>query len=218
MIGVIRVFTTDKEEILEQHGRIISNCYGVKTVNKCIPDQPLGIFNDETEEIAVPKIVELGMSMEEEGCKVLVISCAADPGINELRKEVSIPVIGAGSAAALKALTIGEPVGVLGITDHPPAVIKNLLGNLLVGYEVPEGVTNTTDLLTPTGREKGLEAAKLLLKQGAKVIVFACTGFSTIDLADVLRDELSVPIIDAVEAEGLIASWLYGQIKSSVSQ
>src|SRR4051794_12456505 len=127
MIGVIRVFTTENEEILEQHGKIISKCYEVPTVNKCIPDQPLGIYNDETEEMAVPKIVELGKRLEQEGCKILTISCAADPAIEELRKEVAIPVIGAGSAAALTALAIGQPVGVLGITDTPPSVMKNLL-------------------------------------------------------------------------------------------
>ena len=209
MIGVIRVFTTENEEILEQHSKLISNRYGVPTVTKCIPEQPLGIFNDETEEIAIPKIVEVGKALEREGSKVLVISCAADPAINELRKEVSIPVIGAGSAAALNALAIGEPVGVLGITDNPPIVIKELIGNLLVGYVRPKGVSNTTDLLTPSGQEKGLQAAKELLNQGAKVLVFACTGFSTIGLADVLRKELNVPIIDAVEAEGLFASQLY---------
>jgi allantoin racemase len=215
IIGVIRVFTTEQEKILEQHGKLISNCYDVPTVSKCISEQPLGIFNDETEKMAVPKIVELGKKMEQEGCEILAISCAADPAINELRNEVSIPVIGAGSAAALTALAIGQPVGVLGITDAPPAVIKNILGDLLVGYVCPEGVTNTTDLMTSTGRKRGLAASKSLLNQGAKVILFACTGFSTIGLADLLRKELNVPIIDAVEAEGLFASTLYRQSLST---
>jgi allantoin racemase len=215
MIGVIRVFTTEQEEILEQHGKVITKSYDVPTITKCIPDQPLGIYNGETEVLAVPKIVELGRKMEQEGSSVLVISCAADPAIDELRKEVSIPVIGAGSAAALMALAIGEPVGVLGITDTPPQVIKNLLGNLFVGNMRPEGVTNTTELMTPTGRQKGLEAAKLLVDQGAKVILFACTGFSTIGLADILRDELNVPIIDAVEAEGMFAATVFRQLKAS---
>ncbi|MFC4802179.1 aspartate/glutamate racemase family protein [Neobacillus sp. GCM10023253] len=214
MIGVIRVFTTDKEEILEQHGKIISQNYDLPTISRCIPDQPLGIYNDETEELAVPKIVQLGKELEQEDCQVLVISCAADPAIKELREEISIPVIGAGSAAALTALAIGQPVGVLGITETAPDVIKNLLGDQLVGYVRPEGVTNTTDLLTPSGREKGLEAAQQLLNKGAKAIVFACTGFSTIGLAGLLREELQVPIIDAVEAEGLFASALYKQLFS----
>ncbi|WP_062234464.1 aspartate/glutamate racemase family protein [Fictibacillus sp. FJAT-27399] len=209
MIGVIRVFTTEDDEVLEQHGKVISDRYRVPTINKCIPNQPLGIFNDETEKIAVPKIVELGKILQQDGCEVLVISCAADPAIEELRSEVTIPVIGAGSSASLTALAIGQPVGVLGITDTPPAIIKNLLGDLMIGYARPEGVSNTTDLMTPSGREKGLEAARSLLDQGAKGIVFACTGFSTIGLADVLRKTLNVYIIDAVEAEGLYAASLY---------
>lgn len=215
MIGIIRVFTTEDQEILEQHGKIITNTYGVPTVTKYIPDQPLGIFNDETEKIAIPKIVKLGKELEQAGCNVIVISCAADPAVSELQKEVSIPVIGAGSAAALTALAIGKPVGVLGITAAPPTVIKNLLGPLYVGYVRPDGVKNTTDLITPDGRKKGLEAAKTLLNQGAKGILFACTGFSTIGLADLLREELDVPIIDAVEAEGMFASTLYKQLASS---
>ncbi|GAX91743.1 aspartate/glutamate racemase family protein [Effusibacillus lacus] len=216
MIGVIRVFTTGDPEILNQHGRIITKHYGIQTMNKCIPDQPLGIFNDETEEIAIPKIVELGKELERNGSQVLVISCAADPGIKELRQAVAIPVIGAGSSAALAALAIGEPVGVLGISDSVPKVVENLLGDLMIGYARPEGVTNTTDLLTPSGREKGVQAARLLMEQGAKAIVFACTGFSTIGLADVLRKEINAVVIDPVEAEGMFASLFYKQAAKAV--
>ncbi|KIL42444.1 hydantoin racemase [Gordoniibacillus kamchatkensis] len=217
MIGVIRVLTTTNTEVLEQHGNIIANRYGVPVMSRCIPDQPLGIFNDETEQAAAPKIVALGRSLEAEGCKLLVISCAADPAIKQLRDNVSIPVVGAGSAASHMALSIGKKVGVMGITDEVPAVMKNLLGDLLVNSIRPEGVTNTTDLMTPAGREKATEAARKLMEQGTEVIVFACTGFSTIGLADVLRKELGVIVIDAVEAEGLFASALYRQLSNERS-
>lgn len=209
MIGVIRVFTTKNPEILSQHGKIIEKLYGIKTLSKSIPEQPLGIFDNESEQTAIPKIVQLGKELEEAGCQALVISCAADPGIEQLRKNVSIPVIGAGSAASLAALAVGQPVGVMGITENAPAVMEKLLGKLMVAYIRPEGVTNTTDLLTPSGREKGLQAARVLLEQGAKVIVLACTGFSTIGLAEVLRSELKTTVIDPVEAEGMFASGLY---------
>jgi Asp/Glu/hydantoin racemase len=212
MIGLIRVFTTDVSDILEQHGRKITELYGVPVISRCIPDQPRGIYDDQTEMAAEPKIVELGKRMEKDGCHLLVISCAADPAIEQLRKHVSIPVIGAGNSASLMALSMGQPVGVMGITERAPAVVKRLLGDLMVRYIRPEGVTNTTDLLTPAGREKALETARHLLEQGAKVIVFACTGFSTISLAEVIRKELQVPVIDAVEAEGLFASTFYNQL------
>ncbi|WJH36903.1 AroM family protein [Paenibacillus sp. CC-CFT747] len=213
MIGLIRVLTTSNEEVLEQHGKLISRLYGVPVISRCIPDQPLGIYNDETEAAAVPKIVELGQSLEAQGCRVLVISCAADPAIRELREKVSVPVIGAGSAASHLALALGRKVGVMGITDGAPAVMEELLGDRLVTYLQPEDVTNTTDLMTPAGREKAIAAASRLMEQGVEVIVFACTGFSTIGLADVLRQELNVLVIDAVEAEGLLASALYKQLE-----
>ncbi|GIP37826.1 hydantoin racemase [Paenibacillus sp. J31TS4] len=208
MIGVIRVLTTENKGVLEEHGRLIAEQYGVRAVSRCIPDQPLGIYNEETERQANPKIVELGVQLAEEGCRVLVISCAADPAIDLLRESVDVPVVGAGSAAAHLALATGLPVGVMGITDDVPANVKKLLGSRFVAYARPDGVTNTTQLLTEEGRALALQAARSLLGQGTKLILFACTGFSTIGMADVLRRELGVPVVDAVEAEGRIASSL----------
>lgn len=215
MIGVIRVFTASDPEVVNSHGNKISSLYGISVINRCIPSQPQGIFDAVTELEAVPKIVELGMEMEEEGAELIVLSCAADPGIKELREAVSIPVIGAGSAAALTALAIGKPVGILGITARPPIVMEEILGEKLVAYLVPEGVENTTDLMKPKGKEKGRQAVQTLLEQGAETIVFACTGFTTIGLADTLRQDLNIPIIDAVEAEGLISAHI---VKSSFNR
>lgn len=215
MIGLIRVFTTTDHEVLQSHGKIIHEQFGVPVLSRSISDQPLGIYDEESEQAAIPKIVELGVQLEKEGCSLLVVSCAADPGIMELRSRVSIPVIGAGSSASLVARSLGEPVGVMGITEVVPPVMSDLLDDLIVGYCRPEGVTNTVDLLTDEGRSMALEGARSLIGKGAKTIVFACTGFSTIALAGVIRRELQIPVIDIVEAEGLMAANYYKQIEVS---
>ncbi|KAF9118808.1 hypothetical protein BGX30_004296 [Mortierella sp. GBA39] len=215
LIGLIRVFTAKDNEVLQAHGNMIQEQFEVPVMSRSIPDQPLGIYDDASEEAALPKIVELGIQMEQEGCRLLIVSCAADPGVRELRSRVSIPVIGAGSSAALVALSLGEPVGLMGITEGIPPVMKVLLDELIVGYSRPEGVTNTTDLMTEAGRQKALEGARSLVEKGAKAIVFACTGFSTIHFADVIRKELQVPVVDIVEAEGLMAANYYKQIISA---
>lgn len=212
MIGLIRVLTTSDEQVLNEHGRLISEMYAVPVRNECIPDQPLGIFSDETEQLANPKIVALGRKLEREGCRAIIVSCAADPAVEQLRGQVSVPVIGAGSAASYMARALGKRVGVMGITETLPDVMKAILGEAFVRYIQPEGVANTTDLLTPAGRERAIAAARTLMEQGTEVIVFACTGFSTIGLASVLRKELRIPVIDAVEAEGLFASAVYKQL------
>lgn len=211
LIGLIRVFTANDNEVVQAHGKRIQEQFHIPVLSRSIPDQPLGIYDDETERIAIPKIVELGVRMEQEGCRAIIISCAADPAVNELRSRVTVPVIGGGSAAAHVARSLGLPVGVMGITEGVPPVMRDILGDLVVGYRRPEGVTNTTDLMTEQGRSMALEAAKSLVSQGARAIVFACTGLATIGFAETLRKELKVPVIDTVESEGLMAANYYRQ-------
>ncbi|KYH31423.1 aspartate/glutamate racemase family protein [Neomoorella mulderi] len=207
MLAVIRVLTTQDENLLNAHGRIITAKYGLPTRSYCIPDQPEGIYNEETERIAVPKIVRLARQAEEEGAKAIFISCAADPALQEVRAECKIPVIGAGSAAAAVALALGRRIGVLNLTEATPAAVAAVLGAHMVAEARPEGVKNTRNLLTPAGKEKAVKAAGELVSKGADVIVFACTGYSTIGLAGELRGRLGVRIVDAVEAGGVVARY-----------
>ncbi|MBE5397672.1 MULTISPECIES: aspartate/glutamate racemase family protein [Brevibacillus] len=208
MIGIIRVITTDDADILNEHGKLIESKYGVQTVSACIPDQPYGICDEVTERQAVPKIVALGQRLAASGCRVLVISCADDPGIDALRQQVRVPVIGAGSAAALLAKGYGEPVGLLDIAAEPPRVMKRILGRQLAWHISPPGVTNSAEVMAPHGREAALNAVRTMVENGAKTIAFACTGYSTIGLAPLIRREFGVTVIDPVEAEGLLAWYI----------
>ncbi|WP_199257184.1 aspartate/glutamate racemase family protein [Pantoea sp. BAV 3049] len=100
MLGIIRVLTHDDQHFVEEHGRLIQQEYGIASISRCIADQRSGIFDAQSEALAIPKIVALGEQLEAEGCNMLFLSCAADPGLAMLRAAVSVPVVGAGSAAA----------------------------------------------------------------------------------------------------------------------
>ncbi|KND59107.1 hydantoin racemase [Candidatus Burkholderia verschuerenii] len=208
-LGIIRVLTTDDDAVLLEHGRLIEAQYGIESVTRCIPDQPTGIFDADTEARAVPKIVALGRQMEADGVRALFLSCAADPGLAELRAAVSIPVVSAGSAAARVAELIGLPVAVIGIGAQAPKPFRALLGED-VAYARPEGVTKTNDLLTPEGSATALETARRLHAQGAKVIAFLCTGLSTIGLAARIREHIGCVAVDAVAAVGMFAVEMLG--------
>jgi allantoin racemase len=208
-LGIIRVLTTSDDRVLQEHGRILESRYGLKTLTRCIGEQPNGIFDAPSEALAVPKIVELGREMVGAGCGALFLSCAADPGLAELRAAVNVPVISAGSAAARIAANLALPVAVLGIGTKAPAPYRALLGED-VPYARPEGVKQTTDLLKPEGLDSALVCAKGLLADGARVIAFACTGFSTIGLASYLRERLGCVAIDAVDAAGMFAVEMLG--------
>lgn len=210
MLAVIRVLTTTDEELLSAHGRIIFEKYKIPTRNYCIWDQPKGIYNDETERIAIPKIAELAAQVGSEA-QAIVISCAADPGLKEVRAQVKVPVIGAGSAAAAVALALGGRVGVLNLTADTPPAVASLLGSRMVGEARPKEVENTTDLMTPSGKARAMDAARGLVKKGAEAIVLACTGYSTIGLAGEIRAEMGVSVVDPVEAAGLMAWYALGR-------
>ena len=206
-MGLIRVLSTDDPEILSSHGRLLEAFIpNLTVISRCIEGHPEGLWNEEEERQAVPKIVRLGQEMErDEGVDVLFVSCAADPGVPELREVVSVPAIGAGSASAGVALSLGKRVGALSITDWILPPVAEVLGEALVGWEKPAHVQTTLDLMSEEGREEIVKAGQRLIDEGARVVLLACTGFSTVRLAPFLEDRLRVPVIDPVLSGGLIA-------------
>ena len=210
-VAVIRVLTTQDPELLAAHGWQMERRYGLLTVSRCIPDQPHGIYNEETERRAVPKIVKLAREMASEGASAIVVSCAADPGVAELRSELKIPVIGAGSAVAAVARALAERVGVLNLTEGAPGPVRRILADSFVGEDAPEGVGNTLDLMTDWGRQAATRAAARLVEAGAGALVLACTGYATIGMAEEVRRRFGVVAVDPVDAAGLMAWFAVGR-------
>ncbi|MCP2334138.1 aspartate/glutamate racemase family protein [Actinoalloteichus caeruleus] len=209
-VGVIRVVSSTDADLVAAHGRAVEREWDVPTRSACIPDQPYGVHDEASHALAVPKIVDTARALAGTGCAALLISCAADPGLREARAAVGIPVIGAGSAAAAAALATGDRVGVLGITDEVPPAVGDVLGARLVSARRPDGVTRTTDLLTDQGAAAARAAAADLVAAGAEVLLFACTGLTTIRLAPWVRSHLGVPVVDAVLAGGAVATLALG--------
>lgn len=204
-VGLIRVRSIDDETFLNAHGKIIERVFPtLNVVSRCIENQLKGIYDDLSERIALPKIVELGKAFLKEEVKAIIVDCASDPGVKKLRELTSIPVIGAGSATASLALSLGYRVGVLGITEKAPLIMRQILGDQLVSYIRPVNVQNTLDLLKDEGKRATLEAAKALKKKGADVIAPACTGYSTIGIASEFEQLLGLPIIDPIIASGFV--------------
>lgn len=203
-IGLIRVLTTEDQEVLQAHGKLImENFPGLEVETKCIPDQWEGIHSEELGRIAVPKIVALAKSFDD--VDMLLVSCADDPGVEEIRKEIpDIPVTGGGETTVALALKYGERIGVLGITDYAPAAYRRMIPDQMI-LGKPDCVNSTLDLMTPKGRAAMIEEGLRLKKEGAQVIALACTGLATIGIAKELEETVGIPVIDPVLAEGLFA-------------
>ena len=145
-----------------------------------------------------------GVVAAADGAQAIFISCAADPAVEECRRVLSVPVIGAGSAAASVALALGKRIGVLNLNAPTLPVMADILRERLTAESWPQGVNNTADLLTLAGHQAAITAAQELAGK-CDVIVFGCTGYSTVKLAKTLRADVRVPVVDAVEAGGAVA-------------
>lgn len=203
-IGLIRVLTTEDEEVLQAHGKLIMEKFpNLEVETKCIPDQWEGIHSEELGQIAIPKIVATAKTFTD--VDMLIVSCADDPGVEEIRKEIpNIPVTGGGETTVALALKYGSKIGVLSITDYPPQAYRRMIPDQMV-FGKPECVNSTLDLMTPEGRAAMLAEGQRVKDAGAQVIALACTGLATIGIAKELEEKVGIPVIDPVLAEGLFA-------------
>lgn len=204
-VGVIRVLTSDDQEFVNMHGDIIEKHFpGIRCISKCIPDQPEGIHSHELERIAVPKIVETAKSFGD--VDMIIVSCADDPGVQEIRDALpGMTVTGGGETTVAAAMRYGQKIAILGIVDYAPKAYLRMIPDRIVAVGKPEGVNSTLDLMTPEGRKSCLKTAGELKAKGAEVIALGCTGLTTIGIAKEIEDEVGIPVIDPVLAEGLFA-------------
>lgn len=103
---------------------------------------------------------------------------------------------------------ISDAIAVIGITEAVPAGMRASLGDTLHSARVAPGFRRTTDLLRAGAHEALLEQATTAQEDGATAILFACTGFSTIQLKRCFDEYLSIPTIDLVQAQAIAASLL----------
>lgn len=206
-VGLIRVITLDDPSARDAHGRLIESLYpGIAVESACIANQPEGIHSPEQTVEAIPKIVDVARTRFADKDMILV-SCAEDPGVEEIRAALpGMPVTGGGECAVAAALRYGERVGVLGIVDYAPKAYRRLLGDRLVGNFRPDGVHCTLDLQTPEGHDSCVRAALSTAEAGCDVIALGCTGLGTIGIAAELERVTGLPVIDPVVAMGAFAT------------
>lgn len=204
-IGLIRVLTTRDAGLLNAHGERIQGYFReIEVVSRCIPGHPEGVHDEATFRTAVPLVVNMAKEFEREGFNAVIVSCADDPGVPEARRELRIPVVGAGGSVAAMALSLGERIGVIGITENPPPAVSRILGSRIIAHAQPKGVAGTLDLLK-NGVAPVVDAGLYLKSQGVEVIALACTGLSTINAVGVVASATGLVVVDPVLAEGLSA-------------
>lgn len=204
-VGVIRVLTSDNQDFIDMHGKVIEAHFpGIRCVSKCIPDQWEGIHSHDLERMAIPKILEVAKSFKD--LDMIIVSCADDPGVEEIRKELpGMTVTGGGETTAALAMKYGQKIAILGIVDYAPKAYLRMMPDKIIAVGRPDGVNSTLDLMAPEGRNSCLKKAKELKEMGAEVIALGCTGLTTIGIAEEIERKIGIPVVDPVLAEGTFA-------------
>ena len=201
-VGLIRVISLKGKEEQETHARLMMRSYpSLEVYTEAIEGFPHGLYNDELVAKAIPAILQAAEKLASL-VDVLAVSCAEDPGVDELRKHYQIPVVGAGSALAWACRAFGRRVGILTITPQLPAPLHKALRDCNFAWRQVDGVKRTTEL--EDAQDRIFVGASELVDQGRNVLALACTGFSSLDVASVLAERVKVPVVDPVVAMGAV--------------
>jgi allantoin racemase len=94
----------------------------IEIVGATAPHSPLMIIDPEALAASAPQVVEIGMALGKDASGI-IISAFGDPGIDDLRRKVSVPVVGIAEAAMLAASDKGRRFGVATTTPKLVASI-----------------------------------------------------------------------------------------------
>lgn len=161
------------------------------------------IETEEHEKLTVPDLLRVVRNGERQGYSAIVINCFGDPRLEEAKKLVGIPVVGAGEASFLIAKESQERFSV--ITTVEEAVVRVRRNARKYGAEPFLASIRPLNMHVPelTQNErlrKALlnEARKASSEDQAEIIVLGCTAMA--GNARWLAKELALPVVDPTEA------------------
>jgi Asp/Glu/hydantoin racemase len=166
---------------------------------------PLGIETDEHVAMVVPNLIEAATAAQADA---LVIACFSDPGIEQVRRRVAVPVFGIAESAYLTALGLAPRFGIISL--GPSSINRHLrylqhlkLDGRLAGDRSMDRTVeqimseNVLETLVKTG-------ALLRDEDGADAVILGCASLGGYRKA--VQDRLGIPVVDPVQAGVALAS------------
>ncbi len=174
--------------------------------NPKIPDRTAAILHQGPSPL--PMMIETARNLERAGASFLIIPCnTSHYYINELRKEIEIPIVNMIELTALKLKNMNfRRIGLLATTGtiktrlYQDALMKEGMKAIIPPEDLQNEVMSAIyDYIKAgnlkTGRKIVLRVAKELIKNGAEAILCGCTEISLV----LKEGDLSVPVIDPLE-------------------
>jgi allantoin racemase len=140
---------------------------------------------------------------EQEGYDAVIMHCCSDPGLEEARRRVSIPVIGPGEATLRAGAILGRRIGMTvpgtdSVAHHSEQVRELGLADRVVGVEPINRPVGTYAGQDPKAMTDALvAAAERLVARGADVICPSGLAFIPVRVAAAeVSERIGVPVLD----------------------
>jgi Asp/Glu/hydantoin racemase len=155
---------------------------------------------------AIPGVVAAGIAAAQQGADAIIVAAFSDPGLEELRAAVDVPVFGIGEAVFHAAAEGGRPFGIVTVTPDQGLIDSFAARAETLGYAAQyRGVRVTpgdpTELVkSPDDLDAALaEAARASIEEdGAEAVIMGGGPLSASALR--LQPQFDVPLVVAVNA------------------
>ncbi len=159
--------------------------------------------------MTVPYIVEKAKWGQENGYNAIILDCFMDPGLDECREALDIPIFGACQSACSLAIRLGGEFSIIGILDDMDRCIKQNLakyGMIDRLRSIPVLDTQVLDIQSNNEEiiNKVVETSiKIVKEDKGKVIVLGCTGLAPLVNSmqvELSKNNINAPIIEPFRA------------------
>jgi allantoin racemase len=172
---------------------------GTEAVVKQIPHGPESLESFYDEANASPYILQCVKEANEIGFDAIINAAFCDPALEAMKEISDIPVYGFEECTFSAALLYGNKFGILTEKKHKEAVKsrevrKHGLEARFAGVKALDmGVVEIANEPQKV-KERGIEAAKELISNGAEVIIMGCSSMA--GYSEDLEKELGVTVLD----------------------
>lgn len=180
---------------------------GIEVIAEPTASGPASIESAHDAGLVVPELIRLAPAAARRGFKAVIIGCYSDPGLDALREQVTVPVIGPGAASLHIAAQLGTRIALLTPTGRgfgrvsararALALAPLLVAVRGVGLSVMELAEQK-----PGAIDKAVAAARVAVDgDGADVIVLGCMSMAFLPgICEELSARLGVPVVNPVIA------------------
>lgn len=159
------------------------------------------------QQLADMQVIENIVTAEREGYDAVAISCFLDPGLEEARSMVDIPVVSSCETALLVSSVIGRSVGLLTLAEPMAEHLRDLVARYgyrerVAAVAVMDPPIDEHDLDkafagSPDFVERFSDQARRLIEQGVDVIIPAEGMLNTALVKNRVRAVDGVPVLDS---------------------